>query len=339
MSWFFERILLALFSVAATLLFVEVAVRLVGLEKPPKHLKPQGMYLRDPELGHVLAPNISVMHESADWVTRVSTNSFGFRDREVGPKGPHTFRILSLGDSYTFGYGVEAGDSYPEQLERFLNERAGKQPRFDVINAGVSGYGTIQEFLQLRRHVEAINPDLVILGFFTGNDFENNLTFLGRFNRKFSGVGGWAADHVRLAAFLERTLKNAEIKMRTAESLDVALDVIADFARLCKERGTPFAMMIITPPRANLAEYHSRNSLRLTLDRAFGANPLRLLEEFKKRTQTLGIPILDTLELLQGMEDKGKLSFPVSGHWTPLAHRIVALKLRDWLVERGLVRP
>lgn len=74
----------------------------------------------------------------------------------TGPK------VLCLGDSFTFGEGVREGDTYPAQLEKFLNKDAAGVA---VFNGGVQGYGTGQALIFFERTGRALKPDLVILGF------------------------------------------------------------------------------------------------------------------------------------------------------------------------------
>src|SRR4030095_14083069 len=92
-------------------------------------------------------------------------NSFGFRDREFSlQKPPGTFRILMLGDSYTFGIGSNLEDTFSKQLEKRLNAKGGGE-RFEVINGGCSSYSPILEYLFLVSKGLQVNPDLVILNY------------------------------------------------------------------------------------------------------------------------------------------------------------------------------
>ncbi|HRX05110.1 MAG TPA: GDSL-type esterase/lipase family protein, partial [Anaerolineae bacterium] len=84
------------------------------------------------------------------------------------------FRILPLGDSYVEGLRVPLEQTFGKVLEQQLNASAPAGQRFEVIPAGVSGWGTDQELLWLREHGAAYQPDLVLLAFFPGNDFQNN---------------------------------------------------------------------------------------------------------------------------------------------------------------------
>jgi hypothetical protein len=95
----------------------------------------------------------------------VRTNSFGLRSPEVPvPKPPGTFRILLLGDSFTFGFMSGEESVFARKLERRLRDRDGASV-IEVVNAGVLSYCPLLEYLQYRHHLQALDPDLVILNF------------------------------------------------------------------------------------------------------------------------------------------------------------------------------
>lgn len=84
----------------------------------------------------------------------VRHNARGFRDHEHGPKQKP--RIVFLGDSFVWGYDVEQEERFTERLQPMA-------PKWEVINLGVSGYGTDQEFLLLAKNFEYYRPDVLFL--------------------------------------------------------------------------------------------------------------------------------------------------------------------------------
>ena len=97
--------------------------------------------------------------------TVVKINSQGLRDKEYSYDKPEgIFRILVLGDSFTWGYGVELEEIFTEQLEEMFDGNV------EVINAGVTGYGTDQELLYLEREGIMYSPDVVVVAL-ASNDF------------------------------------------------------------------------------------------------------------------------------------------------------------------------
>ncbi len=102
------------------------------------------------------------------WSVRI--NSQGFRsDEEYSyEKARDELRILIVGDSFTFGYGVAQDSSYPALLEQHLR-RVTRGCTVQVLNAGVNGYNTKQEVVFVQHVGVQYHPDVVIVGF-TPND-------------------------------------------------------------------------------------------------------------------------------------------------------------------------
>lgn len=102
----------------------------------------------------------------------VSINQLGLRNREITPGGqPGLRRVILLGDSFTFAKAVRSEDIFPSLLESRLNQVG----RFEVINAGVPGYGTAQELLLMQDlSNKQIVGDVYVLMFFV-NDILDNL--------------------------------------------------------------------------------------------------------------------------------------------------------------------
>ena len=102
----------------------------------------------------------------------VSINSHGLRDREYSEtKPPDVRRIVMLGDSTTFGWGVPEEQTVAKILERQLNGRGIVGRRFEVLNAGVGNYDTVQEYTHYLTYDRQFHPDLVVLEYFI-NDAE-----------------------------------------------------------------------------------------------------------------------------------------------------------------------
>ena len=97
-------------------------------------------------------------------VWKISTNSDGFRDRELPRDKPNsTFRIFCLGDSWTFGANVAQNEAFPQQVGALL-EMEFPDANFEVFNLGVFGYASYNGLKMLRKMIH-LQPDLVIVGF------------------------------------------------------------------------------------------------------------------------------------------------------------------------------
>jgi len=102
-----------------------------------------------------------------DWFKKnVSLNSLGYRDFEYSQERPkNTFRILVMGDSMTFGSGIDKiSDTYPKKLEALLNK--GSKQKFEVINIAYPGYNTDSQLYDL--YIKGFNfqPDMVFIGYY-----------------------------------------------------------------------------------------------------------------------------------------------------------------------------
>jgi lysophospholipase L1-like esterase len=102
-----------------------------------------------------------------------SLNSHGMRDREFSLEKPDgSFRIVALGDSIIYGYGVRIEDTLVKKLERKLNRSFDTD--FEVLNFGVPGYSTQQETELYRVRARRFDPDLVLIGYDLNDEIESS---------------------------------------------------------------------------------------------------------------------------------------------------------------------
>lgn len=100
------------------------------------------------------------------WSQYYEINSRGIRGPEYEDRPPEgTVRVVCVGDSCTFGEGVEPDRTWPGQLERLLNESTGGGRTWEVINTGVAGYDLAQKLAHTRDKCLELHPDLLILGY------------------------------------------------------------------------------------------------------------------------------------------------------------------------------
>jgi hypothetical protein len=167
------KVLMVGAGLAAAFLLLEVGLRLGGITFGGS------FYEGDTVRGWGLRPGVHAWAVGEAKVY-VRINHDGLRDREhTITKPPDTLRIAILGDSYAEAMNVPMESAFPSVVERELShcsKLGGK--RVEVINFGVSGYGTAQELLTLRERAWRYQPDIVLLAFYTGNDFFNNLRAL-----------------------------------------------------------------------------------------------------------------------------------------------------------------
>lgn len=164
----FFSVTLVFASLLAGGLIAELALRGLGVSFASFH-RP------DDRLGLRLRENAQGQFTSEGFA-QVRINSAGFRDRErIQQKPPGSFRIAILGDSNVEALQVDYKDTFSALLERHLTgclSLAGRP--IEVLNFGVSSYGTAQQLLTFRHVARAYSPDLVVSAGFMGNDIRNN---------------------------------------------------------------------------------------------------------------------------------------------------------------------
>jgi PA14 domain-containing protein/GDSL-like lipase/acylhydrolase family protein len=283
-------------------------------------------------------------------------NARGLRDYEYSTrKAPGTFRIVGVGDSSLFGWGVRLEDSGLKVLERRLNERFRPQ-KFEVIDFAVPGYNTAMEAETFVRKCVDYAPDLVLLNFNTNDydvpEFMRRQTDLSTLRRSYlfdlaysvyariMGVDQQLAvfdDNYRApkgypAARLDEdpAMPDEYRYMVGAKGVVRALEKLTAAAR---ERGIPLVAFDVKP-YPGLDPKYVRDELR--------DGQRELLE---RESQRLGFHFLNTYAyfmdyLKQHPDVNSRTVFAVSaadGHPNTLAHSINAQALFDYLVAHQLL--
>ncbi len=164
-----KNVLLLLVTVIIFLLLFEIALRFALPQNLSRtQLDKDLLFSNRANLDGV---RYSRFHEFQNYI---STNSKGLRDSEHNYTKPeNTTRILMLGDSFVEGVEVGFENTTSKVLEKELNSNPLR--KFEVINAGVSGYGTSQELAYLEKEGILYHPDVVVLHFFSKNDLLDNV--------------------------------------------------------------------------------------------------------------------------------------------------------------------
>jgi hypothetical protein len=297
---------------AATLLGSLVAV--VLLEGFYRLLRVPGLgpttnpsYVRhDPRLGWSYRPHSSERHRTSEFEVDVRINAQGFRGEDWREKQAGRPRILVLGDSYAWGWGVE-------ENERFSDVLARRAQGWEVLNAAVSGYGTDQQLLLLEDLAPKVRPDLVICVFCRNDLFENESPVVyGKHKPYFEVVG-------------------AELELRGVPVTEPWLERGSYFYRAVSKGR--WQREFDRAPRDPDREWLLQCDLYRAIKRVLGPVPLVLVsgEERLVRfaAEEEGIHHLDLRSVLSSAV--GPTLLPLDGHWTPLAHAEIAAALEPML--------
>ena len=166
----YARIIGAILSVALFVLIAELVLSAAGLD----------LHYQDPSFA--IHPDMSFPHvfkrdSKLLWCFRPGTTiksqlhpGLEYRINPSGRRGPETlkskqgYRIVTLGNSCTFGWGVRYEDSWGYRLERILNREL-PDTSFEVINAGIPGYSSHQGKTYFAEELLGLAPDMVLIMF------------------------------------------------------------------------------------------------------------------------------------------------------------------------------
>ena len=270
--------LLLIASTTTALAIVEIGARQIVPPVPP----PSDLYMPDPATIFTLRPNAEgpnrIRDNAGEWrETSARTSSQGVCGPEYEPKAADEFRIVMLGDSFTFGHALSPEENFPQRLEQALNA-AGVPKRVTVINCGVGGFAPWQERHFLRERGFGFDPDLVILQIFPANDVPGTLTRVGKrlpvFDRtweaRLSDFQRRSTGPVRAARWLEAHCRTYVAITRILERPSLAQDILADLRFVA---GPVFPRME-TPEPGNANLEASRVEMYPELEEAW-----RLMEE------------------------------------------------------------
>jgi hypothetical protein len=266
---------------------------------------------------------------------RLNSNARGLRGRRdhAYEKPAGTTRIVVLGDSFTFGEDVDDTETYSAQLEALL-------PGVEVLNLGVHGYGHDQMLIYLREEGLKYNPDVVLLGFLSDDMERNVLGFRDYAKPRFVLEGGalvlrgspvpppeetmaaeaWRSRFVDLLSLL-RSRYRWRSGRTSEETRDVSLALLDEIARVSAAAGA-------RPAFAYLPVYGelTRTDPGMTARERFFFSHCR-----ERNIQTMYLRPFFEDAMKKGAELK------TYGHWGAQEHRIAALGMKTYLVEKGLV--
>jgi lysophospholipase L1-like esterase len=306
---------------------------------------------------------------------RIVINRWGFHDTDFPlEKPPREFRALMLGDSVTFGFGVTYAETFSAHLEELLDASDRKFKSHQVINAGVYGYSTFQEKRVLERSL-VFAPDIVFVGFCmndvtepfavqkeyggTGLDYHRIL-------QTSSSIVGWFANETgfgRLVQVLQMRRKQVQLDKRLEiynvramatesytspkmqEAWHILLQQMGELYGVAKERGIP-VVLVIFPYTFQLADETLRAPQAILAKHAI-EHDVDVIDMTGDFTEA----VFDDPQLVEYLRREGKSPDEIlayhrhildryffdEDHFTNAGNRIVAKRLFEYLVRRGMV--
>jgi SGNH hydrolase-like domain, acetyltransferase AlgX len=308
------------------------------------------------------------LSRSREFSHLVRTNSLGLHDAERSFEKPAgTYRILLLGDSMTAATHVPFEDSFGVVLERLLDDAAAPGARFEVINAGVDGFGTAQEMLLFEDVGYRFQPDLVLAGIFLGNDLADNSVHSGTSNHYLAGRCGRPYFELRggelepldggapfrpPARWIDRLLERSTIysnlfpyptpppdfmqwdifdRERSAavmQAWELTQRLLIALDQQVTDRGIPL-VFVVDPDKRGAGQKRGDGTAK-GLDERDYAGAYAMLDAF---LDAQGLPYIDLLPALRKQVESGgpKPYYLINSHWNALGNSVAADGIFDWL--------
>jgi hypothetical protein len=308
-----RSVLLQFLIVVATLAIAEIVLRVIDLRYLRTYrVGAERVYNYDSELGWLPVPNSDVTFSGMRTI-KVHHNSLGLRDIEHDASPKPT--IAFLGDSFVWGYDAE-------QNERFTEVLRSKMHGHRIVNAGVTAYGTDQEYLLLQRLWDRIRPNVVVLMVCIDNDRKDNQA-----NMRYDGIykpyfvmsptgGGFTGIPVpwsRHLYFADNWFARNSLVLRAAVS----------------------AYVLIAHPPVSVPD--PTEQLIAMMKGFVESNGAKFLVGLQYRDASLEAA-LAALNVPYTSFDGAEHEFGDGDHWTPNGHQLVAERLMGLLSENG-IRP
>lgn len=326
-----------------------------------------------PLLGFSFAPGRTGVWRTRDISTRITINSHGLHDVEHSylPQ-PRVTRILVLGDSYAAGMEVPIKDLFSTQLQLILKETYGRET--EVINAGVTGYDTTQEFLFFEIEGVKYHPDIVLLAFYNENDPGNNIGISGVVPSRYPYYTMDSEGHLMLQYVLtfrpvshprpfwrnmaimryffwdlgaqlddvgvplDRYLSGYQVAGEGDKAWRITDAILDELEEKAKSSGASLFILGIPGPmefRHSVFASLTAHSPSLRTIRWDLDRPER---ELRKYCTGRKIPFFSLRPFFVDLgQDVVKLYYPSHVHWNPRGHRLVAEQAARQLVKAGLL--
>jgi lysophospholipase L1-like esterase len=282
----------------------------------------------------------------------VRFNAWGFRGPEWPAAKPHgNFRIMVLGDSFTFGQGVGEDELYTTLLEKQLRGKfSGKT--IEVLNLGVMGYSAVDEAKLLKKIGPLLQPDLLLVQF-TGNDVRegNQVPEKERNRWGFPIPEGFKTvllTNSKLMNWMtikyDQILMNWELRPNVVTSLESAYEPTSDewkiFVEAYREMLQWTKANQMPPPLVGL--FLSTQYSKAELNNFIDMTPaIRMQDRYAKQVgatlSQIGIPTVDYLPLFRNYNKQNMAVSKWEGHPNALAHRLYAEGFLDAITSRNLV--
>ena len=329
----------------------------------PQAIQPESIHEYVYGINNGLRANVHQRWTDKDYDVLVTTNAKRLRGKEYPyQKSQGVTRILALGDSFTFGFGVNVEDSYSKVLERLLNvSTEGNGVRqYEVINTGAPGWGTAQELVFWNVEGHKYNPDIILLclvendptdnvnaGLFELRDEQvvqrepkkNLITNIRNVMRKIP-LMSFLAQHSHFYNFVRmRALHVLYGQISQNEEADVlGIEEVShkDAMQAMREESDQDLMIAIL--KRFISEIQESSKKLIVFDVPGTLAKFRKVQEFlRQQADEQTISLLDTRGFLKKHHQEEGTTYLYDGHWNINGHRLVGEMLADFILSNNLI--
>lgn len=367
------KLWLAAFAATISYLVLDLAAGWILIQSLSPPLVP------DEYRHHKLVPNSHAEFRQPDFAYVQRVNNLGLRGRDVTVEKPAgTYRIVMLGDSFTMGKGVEDSQTFSFLLEQSLQAKlaacGGK--RLEVLNAGVDSYAPVLSLIQLKREIEPLKPDWVVLNLDV-SDLLQEAAY--RKQAVFGGDGevvavpqhtsddspyerfrDWTGRNLfftrALLFYVNRKFGHRELTVRQVvteadpetvahtlegdvdrrEQWEQIFDSISRIQNRAHLQGAGFLLTVY--PWAHQISQTEWVPGRYAFMSKDAMPSNASLNTIKQLASEHDIQILDLFPYFRSYSGKDPLYFKHDMHWTPQGHQVMARGIEDYFVQKQLAR-
>lgn len=346
---FHKAVFFSFLSILLFLFVAELLFRLIDFQKvyPERAflLNPElsypGYYKKDSELFWRIRPNQTIKGKFfVDGVYQI--NSRGYRDREFSAeKKPGMTRIICAGNSCTFGWKVNSEQTYPKLLEKLLNQNL-PQPKYEVIDAGMTGYSTFQGVRFLRREILGFHPDIIIFSYGWNDmcpseredkDQKFPPQWILNLDDALSGSRFYSFLKFEIMSLLKsRKQSQDEKKIVYRVSLKDYQENLTRLTRIAQDSGIKVFFLSLPIASAKVFLGPGKTSKAHIANRYYN-NALR------ETTAEIGVPLIDVALLFEDrgdLYDNGREEFI---HYNSKGHQVIAGAIYRYFQEKGIAQP
>ena len=332
------NLIVLIISIVVSIMLGEIIIRIfIPQQESMRWFKSDAKY------GYILKKNFHQNYHylGSDFVMEVQTNSWGHRYEEYDSLAfnePNIKKILLIGDSFTFGYGINIEDQFGSILEDLLNK---SNDHFMIINAGVGGWGTLQATRYSHDNFSFFKPDIIVYTF-CGNDPDDDILFENKLADNEKGVFYFPGkvflrDHSHLYRFIFSRLKiylhRVRLKRKSSDQPNRNISLDTQSASIITEKEWNRTLNYLKDFHKDFIEFNPHGLLLIQASAPWSTDIRDHLNSISNDSNLIYVDLYEETISIPSIQRR----LPHDGHWSEKIHRISAINLHKIISNRNLL--